>query len=79
MPKTFLSLATLCACAAVSLPAQQSDTLHVHGDSLTHHPLTLEAITVTAAPEKRDEPASTVKIRASDALIIRRRKSGKRR
>lgn len=68
MTKMFLSLATLCACAAFSLPAQQGDTLHVHGDSLNHHPITLEAITVTAAPEKRDEPASTVKIRPAAIL-----------
>ncbi|HWH04617.1 MAG TPA: TonB-dependent receptor, partial [Gemmatimonadales bacterium] len=68
MTKMFLSLATLCACATFSLPAQQTDTLHVHGDSLNHHPITLEAITVTAAPEKRDEPASTVKIRPAAIL-----------
>ena len=68
MTKTFLSLATLCACAAFSLPAQQSDSMHAHGDTLTHHPITLEAITVTAAPEKRDEPASTVKIRPAAIL-----------
>ena len=68
MKKMFLSLATLCACASLSLPAQQTDTMHVHGDSLNHHPITLEAITVTAAPEKRDEPASTVKIRPAAIL-----------
>lgn len=68
MTKVLATLAALCAGAAFALPAQQSDTLHAHGDTLTHHPITLEAITVTAAPEKRDEPASTVKIRPAAIL-----------
>ena len=62
MTKTLLSLATLCACATLPLSAQQGDTLHVHGDSLNHHPIQLEAITVTAAPVKPHEPSTTVKI-----------------
>ena len=66
--KTSLTLATLCACASLTLAGQQTDSAHVHGDTLFHHPITLEAITVTAAPEKRDEPASTVKIRPAAIL-----------
>ena len=84
MKKTLLSLGTLCACATFSLPAQQSDTLHVHGDSLNHHPITLDAITVTAAPVKPHEPATTVKISpsviqqtpATDAYDLLRQVSG---
>src|SRR5215469_9550372 len=84
MEKTLLSLGTLCACATFSLPAQQSDTLHVHGDSLNHHPITLDAITVTAAPVKPHEPATTVKISpsviqqtpATDAYDLLRQVSG---
>ena len=65
MRKVLFGLAALGASAAFPLTAQQPDTLHAHGDTLTHHPITLEAITVTAAPEKRDEPTSSVQIRPS--------------
>lgn len=65
MTRHLLTAATLCACAPLALPAQQADTLHAHGDSLNHHPITLEAITVTAAPVKREEPTTTVKISPS--------------
>jgi len=84
MMRVLFGVTTLCACVPLVLRAQQTDTLHAHGDTLTHHPIQLEAITVTAAPEKRDEPTSTVKITpsviaqtpATDAYDLIRQTSG---
>ena len=63
--KTWFVVTALCACAPVMAAGQQSDTLHAHGDTLAHHPITLEAITVTAAPVRREEPTTTVRITSS--------------
>ncbi len=61
--------------ALVSVPSvlrgQQPvrDSLHQHGDTLSHPPARLEEITVTAAPARREEPASAVSVSPS---VIRR-------
>ena len=46
---------------------QQPDTLHEHGDTLTRNPIQLEAITVTAAPAKREQPIASISV--SPAVI----------
>src|SRR5437660_2742214 len=38
------------------------DTLHQHGDTLTRRPITLQAVTVTAAPARREDPAGSIRI-----------------
>jgi outer membrane receptor protein involved in Fe transport len=58
--------AALVAIAALVTPAaaQQAtrDTSHQHSDTLTRRPITLEPVTVTAAPTRREEPASAIRI-----------------
>jgi outer membrane receptor protein involved in Fe transport len=39
-----------------------ADTLHQHGDSLTRRLISLQAITVTATPARREEPMSSIRI-----------------
>src|SRR5690242_9589142 len=63
--KTWFVVTALCACVPVLAAGQQSDTLHAHGDTLAHHAITLEAITVTAAPVRREDPTTTVRITPS--------------
>lgn len=50
------------ALAPACLSGQQPDTLHQHGDTLTRNPIELEAITVTAAPAKRETPSATISV-----------------
>ncbi|HWC73805.1 MAG TPA: TonB-dependent receptor [Gemmatimonadales bacterium] len=54
----------LCLSIPVSLQAQHapSDTIHAHGDSLKRRAITLEAVTVTSAPARREDAASTVHV-----------------
>jgi len=50
------------------LHAQQTpprDTLHQHGDSLTRRPITLEAVTVTSAPARREDPTGALRVSAT--------------
>ena len=63
--KPWFVITALCACVPVLAAGQQSDTLHAHGDTLAHHAITLEAITVTAAPVRREDPTTTVRITPS--------------
>ncbi|MFI5235454.1 MAG: TonB-dependent receptor [Gemmatimonadales bacterium] len=53
--------------APTVLSAQQPvDTLHQHGDSLSRRgPVQVQGITVTAAPIRRDEPVSSVRVTAA--------------
>ncbi len=51
--------------AAGALAAQQADTTHQHGDTLTR-PVKLEEITVTATRARRDAPSSSVTVPAAE-------------
>jgi outer membrane receptor protein involved in Fe transport len=61
----FLGIALLAI--PVGLVGQRPDTLHQHGDSLTTHAIVLQAVTVTAAPARREDPMAAIRI--SPALI----------
>ncbi len=46
-----------------SLQAQRpaaSDTIHQHGDSLRRRAITLQAVTITSAPARREDPAGAI-------------------
>ncbi len=46
-----------------SLRAQQpatSDSIHQHGDSLSRRAITLQAVTITSAPARREDPAGAI-------------------
>ncbi|HEY7192889.1 MAG TPA: TonB-dependent receptor [Gemmatimonadales bacterium] len=47
----------------------KSDTVHQHGDTLTRRAITLEAVTVTSAPVRREDPSATVRVTPA---VIRR-------
>ena len=53
-----------CLSIPVCLHAQHpaSDTVHTHGDSLTRRPISLEAVTVTSAPARREDAGSAVHV-----------------
>ena len=53
-----------CLAVPVCLEAQHapSDTVHQHGDSLTRRAITLEAVTVTSAPARREDPSAAVHV-----------------
>src|SRR6267378_6934336 len=66
MSRRLFALALLMAPAA--LHAQQPtprDTLHQHGDSLTRRPITLEAVTVTSTPARREDPSGALRVSAT--------------
>lgn len=71
MHRTKLACA-LCACvaflprAAAAQQPEPADSGHVHGDSLTRRPLTMQAITITTTVPMRHEPASAVRVTASE-------------
>lgn len=48
-----------------TLAAQQPDSAHAHGDSLSRPPVQVQAITVTAAPVRREEAATSVQVNAT--------------
>lgn len=81
----------LLLCALVAFPtiarAQQptaADSIHHHGDSLVRVPIRLAPITVTAAPARREDPVSAVRISprviqqtpATDAYDLLRQTAG---
>src|ERR1044071_7391643 len=79
----------LLLCALVALPPaapaqQSSDSTHQHGDSLVRQPIRLAPITVTAAPARREDPVSVVRISprtiqqtpATDAYDLMRQAAG---
>ncbi len=70
MYQRFLALALMAAPAGLAAqePAH-ADTLHQPADSLTRRAITLEAVTVTSAPARREEPSGAVHV--SPALIER--------
>ncbi len=41
---------------------RQADTLHQHGDTLARRSFTLEAVTVTAAPARREDPSGAAHV-----------------
>jgi outer membrane receptor protein involved in Fe transport len=59
----YVALALLAAPhAAVGQQSARPDTVQQHRDSLTRRPIELEAVTITATPVVREEPASAVKL-----------------
>jgi iron complex outermembrane recepter protein len=88
MSRHLFALALLVAPAALQAqqptPPPPRDTLHQHGDSLTRRPITLEAVTVTATPVRREEPGSAIHVSprvlqqtpASDAYDLLRQTAG---
>jgi len=76
-------LGLLPAVVAGQQPVKQ-DTTHQHGDSLTRTPISLQPVTVTTTPVKREEPASAVRVSAtvlqqtpaSDAYDLLRQTTG---
>lgn len=79
----------LILCALVALPTaalaqQSSDSTHQHGDSLVRQPIRLAPITVTAAPTRREDPVSVVRVSpktiqetpATDAYDLMRQAAG---
>src|SRR5512140_3713942 len=60
----------LCLCpAAGTLAAQQPDSTHQHGDTLTR-PVKLGEITVTATRARRDAPSSSVTVPAAELRTV---------
>jgi iron complex outermembrane receptor protein len=70
MYQRFLALALIAAPAGLAgQDPTHADTLHQPADSLTRRAITLEAVTVTSAPARREEPSGAVHV--SPALIER--------
>ena len=74
-----------CLALPAGLCAQQpSDTIHQHGDTLTRRAIRLEAVTVTSAPPRREDPAGAIHLTptllqrtpATDPLDLLRQAAG---
>jgi iron complex outermembrane receptor protein len=64
---TLLLISCAMARAAAAQQPAPADTMHVHGDSLTRRPVTMQAVTITTTAPQRNEPSGTVHV--SPALI----------
>lgn len=58
-------LALVATPAGLIAQQQPGDSLHQSADSLTRQPITLQAVTVTATPVRREEPAGAARVTAA--------------
>jgi outer membrane receptor protein involved in Fe transport len=64
----YIALALLVVLPYRLFAQQPRDSLHQHGDSLTHPAHKLQEITVTATPARREEPSATTQVSAAEYL-----------
>jgi outer membrane receptor protein involved in Fe transport len=64
----YLALALLLVLPLRLFAQQPRDSVHQHGDSLTHPAHQLQEITVTATPARREEPSATTQVSAAEYL-----------